>query len=213
MFFLCKFPKIWQKNKFGIVKVQLYRKFNQVKKASPRPGVGNIRPAQFSLVENFFFNWNPARKTQINTQCGPRTKIVGHPCPRPGVSNSTLLEGQISKKWCLAGRSLFEKSLRLTRLSGRVFETPVLDRENHLPEESVGSIIEKRKGCSQIQHPLVDAKGNHKLIEETKKGKNILNAKSLLHIEIVLFSILDEMRHQFEQISNDDKLYFLNKCR
>ncbi len=84
--------------------------------------MGNIWPTQFSLVDIFFFNWNPARKTQINTQCGPRTKIIGHLDLR--VSNSTLLEGQISKKKCLAGRNLQEKHQnKLNLIKFQNFET------------------------------------------------------------------------------------------
>ncbi len=39
---------------------------------------------------------------------------------------------------------------------------------DHRPEQGGGGVVEEGKGCADVQHPFVDAKCNHKLIDETK---------------------------------------------
>jgi len=39
---------------------------------------------------------------------------------------------------------------------------------DHRPEQGGGGVVEEGKGCSDVQHPFVDAKCNHELIDETK---------------------------------------------
>ncbi len=77
----------------------------------PRRGQHTARgphPARGGYIFSFeigIFDTNLVRETQIKTKCGPRTKIIAHPCPTltlpEATFNNTFLSKDLYARWLL----------------------------------------------------------------------------------------------------------------
>jgi len=79
---------------------------------------GNIRPAKasFLALKKHMFDLNLARKTQLKAKCGPRTKIVAHPCSK--LWKNTIEQNCRTKR---NNSGKFEPCLWFSRLSTKFF--------------------------------------------------------------------------------------------